>query len=240
MSELLDEATRKEVRMILANMKGEVILKFIKPKGECKYCDLEEEILEIISSLAPENKIKLKKVSFDEASKKYNVDLAPALLIHSPEKEYGVRFFGIPAGYEFGALIEDIVDVSRDRVEVDEETQQIIKIVDKPVRIKIFVTPTCPYCPLAVRAAHKFAILNNLIYGDMIEALEFPELADSYGVYAVPKVVINDVIEFEGAIPEKFFALAVAESIGKKVGKISFKELYRELTGEVTRTSERL
>ena len=38
-----------------------------------------------------------------------------------------------------------------------------------------------------------------------MEAGEFPEIAERYNVYAVPKVVINDAIEFVGAQPEPQF-----------------------------------
>ncbi|RLF83887.1 glutaredoxin, partial [Thermococci archaeon] len=83
-------------------------------------------------------------------------------------------------------------------------------------------TPTCPYCPMAVRMAHKFAIEhalagNDKILGNMIEAIEFPELADQYGVMAVPKVVIKvdgeDKVSFEGAYPEKMFLEKLLEAL---------------------------
>ena len=94
-----------------------------------------------------------------------------------------------------------------------DDVVEIIKKVDKPVNIMVFVTPTCPYCPLAVRTAHKFAIENENITASMIEATEFPELSNRYSVFAVPKVVINDKVSFEGAIPEEAFAKKVIEAI---------------------------
>jgi hypothetical protein len=61
-------------------------------------------------------------------------------------------------------------------------------------------------------------MVNDRIYGDMIEALEFPELADAYGVYAVPKIVIEvdseDRVEFEGAVPDAYFAAEVLRANG--------------------------
>jgi predicted DsbA family dithiol-disulfide isomerase len=49
------------------------------------------------------------------------------------------------------------------------------------------------------------AIENTNITSDMIEVLEFPHLAHRYQVMAVPKIVINDRISFEGALPEALF-----------------------------------
>ena len=54
--------------------------------------------------------------------------------------------------------------------------------------------------------AHRFALVNQNLTADVIEAVEFPELAKRYGVMAVPKTIINDRVEFEGAIPEREFA----------------------------------
>jgi len=90
-----------------------------------------------------------------------------------------------------------------------------VRAIDKPVKIKVFVTPSCPYCPRAVIAAHRFAYENDNIVGEMIEAQEFPEISQLYNVYAVPKVVINEAVEFEGALPEKQFLEYIMEAIGR-------------------------
>ncbi len=50
--------------------------------------------------------------------------------------------------------------------------------------------------------AHKLAIASELIRADMIEAIEFPHLANRYQVYGVPLTVINDKVRVEGAVPE--------------------------------------
>lgn len=51
--------------------------------------------------------------------------------------------------------------------------------------------------------AHKLALSSELITADMVEAMEFPELANHYQVYGVPRTVINDVVHIEGAVPEE-------------------------------------
>jgi len=49
---------------------------------------------------------------------------------------------------------------------------------------------------------------------DIVEAGEFPDLAERYNVYAVPKIVINDTVEFVGAQPEPHFMRYVAQAAG--------------------------
>ncbi|MBL8056026.1 MAG: thioredoxin family protein, partial [Anaerolineales bacterium] len=67
---------------------------------------------------------------------------------------------------------------------------------------QVYVTPTCPYCPRAVVLAHKLAMASDWITADMVEASEFPHLANRYQVYGVPRTVIEDVVHIEGAQPE--------------------------------------
>jgi predicted DsbA family dithiol-disulfide isomerase len=53
--------------------------------------------------------------------------------------------------------------------------------------------------------AHKFAVENNLIKADVIDVSEFPHLAQKYSIMGVPKIVINEKVEFIGAVPENMF-----------------------------------
>ena len=65
-----------------------------------------------------------------------------------------------------------------------------------------------------MRLAHRFALENDLITADAIEASEFPDLAGQYGVYAVPKTVINAGASIDGALQETFFLDKVLEAAG--------------------------
>lgn len=212
-------------------IKEEFFSKLINPvrllvfigKDHCQYCDQLKQLVEEISELS--NLVTYELHDFDnekELAEKYRINIAPAVVITQDGKDLGVRYFGLPAGHEFGSFLEDIVDVSKGETDLLEETKEALKGINKDVQIYVFVTPTCPYCPMAVRMAHKFAIEhalagNDKILGDMIEAIEFPELADQYGVMAVPKVVIKvdgeDKVSFEGAYPEKMFLEKLLEAL---------------------------
>lgn len=56
---------------------------------------------------------------------------------------------------------------------------------------------------------------NDLITADMVEAIEFPDLAEKYMVMGVPKVVMNDIYYFEGALPERHYVDKVLEAARK-------------------------
>ncbi len=194
-------------------LRDEVKLMVFTSKSNCEYCEATVEILSELASLSP--KIRLEKHDYDSErvlADSYGVDKVPAtvILASNGAKLY---YFGIPSGYEFRSLLDDIIDVSKNTTRLPEDVRGQIRDIKTPVHIKVFVTPTCPYCPRAVRTAHQFALENPNIRADMIEALEFPELAQQYNVMAVPKVVINDSSEFEGALPENVFAESVVQAL---------------------------
>ena len=65
-----------------------------------------------------------------------------------------------------------------------------------------------------MRTAHRFAMANEHIRGDMVEVSEFPHLAVKYGVQGVPKTIINETHDFVGVQPELNVVHAILESLG--------------------------
>jgi alkyl hydroperoxide reductase subunit AhpF len=64
-----------------------------------------------------------------------------------------------------------------------------------------------------VRLAQHMAVASDRVRATAIEATEFPELSRTYRVMAVPKIVINERVEFEGALPEPQFLEAVLRAV---------------------------
>lgn len=158
-----------------------------------------------LNSISP--KINLKIFDFDKDKNtvhKYNIMMPPATVIQS-NTDIGLRYYGIPSGYEFSTLINSITIVGRGRIDIPREVREKSTLVKKKVEILVFVTPSCPYCPRAAVIAHKLAYINEHIEGTVIEANEFPELSREFNVMAVPKTVINKRHSFEGAFSEERF-----------------------------------
>ncbi|MCS7094902.1 MAG: thioredoxin family protein [Thaumarchaeota archaeon] len=211
---VLKERERKYVKSLFEReLSGEVRLVVVTQRFECEGCEVTRNIAEELAELS--NMIKVEVYDFESDADKlrrWRVDKIPALLVFG-KREYGVRYFGMPTGYEFAALLDDIVDVSRGSSRLSQTTKQRLAEIREPVHIQVFVTPTCPYCPKAVRIAHQMAVENEHVVADMIESLEFPHLANRYGVMAVPKVVINDIVSFEGALQEQHFLEYVVHAL---------------------------
>ena len=189
---------------------------------ECQFCAETRQIVEEVSALSDQVTHEVFDFVEDkEVAEKYDIDKIPAIVVlrseDGGERDYGVRFFGIPSGYEFTSIIEGIMDVSKGESGLQPASKEAVAQLDQPVHFQVFVTPTCPYCPQAVVLAHKFAIESDLIRSDMVEAIEFPHLANKYSVFGVPRTVINDKVHQEGAAPEPLMLAKLLEAVGKAV-----------------------
>ncbi|NOX90001.1 MAG: glutaredoxin [Calditrichaeota bacterium] len=207
----LQEKDKEYIRDLFSKMENEVIITNFTQEIECQYCRETRQILEELSELS--DKIKLNVYNFvndKEIADKYNIDKIPATVIEG-EKDYGIRYYGIPSGYEFSSLIEDIVDVSKGDSGLSQKSRELLKQIDSPLRLQVFVTPTCPYCPNAVRLAHKIAMENPYVTADMVEATEFPHLSMRYNVRGVPRTMVGEEYNIEGALPESQFVETVVE-----------------------------
>jgi glutaredoxin-like protein len=139
---LLNEKIRKEVRAALADVKQPVTLKVFTQTFECQYCKETRELVEEVAALS--QNISVEVYDFLEDSKvaeSYAIDKVPAVAIVG-KKDYGIRIYGIPAGYEFGMLIEDIKLVSAGDSALMPETRAMVAKLTKPIRIQVFSTPT--------------------------------------------------------------------------------------------------
>jgi glutaredoxin-like protein len=126
----------------------------------------------------------------------------PGIAIMGAEKDYGIRFYGMLAGHEFRLLLDAMQDVSSGDSGLLPETRAALAAIERPVHIQVFSTPTCPYCPQAVRLAYRFAMESPHITADGVEVTGYPELAQRYRVSSVPKTVVGETAMFVGAGPE--------------------------------------
>jgi glutaredoxin-like protein len=187
----------------------------IVPGQECDYCKETRELLEEVTALSEKLHLETKDVVRDkQEADSLGVTRIPAFVLQGRAKG-SVRYFGIPAGYEFSTLIEDLIDVSRGTTNLSDTTREILATLDQDLHIQVFVTPTCPYCPRAARLAHQLAIENEHITADVVEVSEFIDMAQLYRVQGVPKTVVNERIEIVGAVPEPRFMQQAFEALDK-------------------------
>ncbi|MCL4447096.1 MAG: thioredoxin family protein [Thermoplasmatales archaeon] len=199
------------------NLKNEVKLYVFTSEEDCQYCDQTVEIAHELQETSDLIKVETLGLGSEKA-KKWGIEKAPTTVVTSNggSEHSRIKYIGIPMGYEFSSLVEDIRRISRNDPEIEPAVQKKLETIDKPVTIRVFVTPTCPYCPKAVGTAHRFALANKNITGEMVEATEFPAWADEWGVSSVPHIVINGDVQFVGAYPDENFVDYVIEAYKKQ------------------------
>jgi len=211
---MIDAKTAQKITAAFANVTEPVTLTVFIKEHECTFCRQTHDLVEELSALS--DKLVTERFDLDkdgEVAARYGVERAPAIVVHGQE-DRGIRFYGIPAGYEFTNLLESILDFGTARPSpLSAETQQALKAITKPAKIQVFFTPQCPYCHQAVRLAHLFAFASEQITAEAIEASEFPDLVQKFHIQGVPKTVINETVEYVGAVPEKQALEHVLEAV---------------------------
>jgi len=210
---LLNEEIAGHVKEELASLAGPVRLIVFTQEIECEFCAETRQLVEEIAQLSDQLTAEVYDfVADQEKVRELGIDKIPAIAVVGQE-DYGVRLYGIPSGYEFASLLHAIQAVAAGKPELSEETMQVLADLTTPVHIQVFVTPTCPYCPVSVVLAHEMAIASPMVRADMVEAMEFPHLATKYQVMGVPRTVINETVSIEGAAPEPMVLEKLREAL---------------------------
>jgi glutaredoxin-like protein len=207
MQKLLDQDLQNQIKEFLSPMKDNVTLVLFTQDGPCDTCVETKQLLSEIAELSDKLSFVEKDLVEDiKEADLYGIEMTPSFVMLDHEGKYrGVKFNGIPAGHEINSFLSAILDMSGLDFGYDEKLISRIKKINKPVNIKVFVTLSCPHCPGAVNTAHRLAMINSNIEGEMIEAQTFYTLSEKYNVSGVPKIVINEKHELVGNQPVEAF-----------------------------------
>jgi glutaredoxin-like protein len=194
------------VRARLTVLPAPVTLTVFTSAPGCGYCEETSGLARDVAALSDGKvSVALLDVSGDRATAEARgIDKTPGLTVSDADgRDWGIRFFGIPAGFEFVALLETVEMVSRGDSGLSPLSRERLRSVAAPLPLQVFVTPSCPYCPSAVLLAFRMAMECPRITASMVEAAEFPVLAARYNVSGVPHTVIGQsAAPMLGAQPE--------------------------------------
>lgn len=141
---VLDEKIQKQLADIFKNLKNGVRIIFFTQENECDACRGTRMFLEEISPLA--EKIALEVFDFvndKEKADSYGIDKVPAIIIlDAGGSDTGIRFFGLPGGYEINSFITSILETSGQRQPLDGKIIPRIAAINKPVHLEVFIIPT--------------------------------------------------------------------------------------------------
>jgi len=202
----LPEDQRKTLAVYLKDFKDVVpVHLFVKPGENDAYAEFAHSLLKDLVRLS--NKITLNLYSKDEkANKKFGVQRFPTLLI-APDK-YSIRFTGAPAGEEGQAFLHALMMVSTGKSFLSAQSTDLLQELKESRQIKVFVSPTCPYCPGQCVNAIKAAVEKPGLVGvECIETGENPEYAEEYSVGSIPHTVYDEKLSTVGMESELAFVL---------------------------------
>jgi glutaredoxin-like protein len=208
---LLAPGDQARLQTDFAALANRVSLVFFTQTFGCETCDQARQIVQELAALS--DKVTIEEVNFvlePERAAPYGVDRVPAVVVLALDGEGnrhdpGLRFLGVPAGYEFISLVHAVMLAGGQPSSLSAGSLSRVAAVDRPTTIRVFTTPTCPHCPRAVNMAQEMAAANPHITSVAIEATEFPDLVRRYAVSGVPKTVVDDRVEILGALPEEDF-----------------------------------
>lgn len=139
---MFQESQQKIIRRKLEGMAEKVSIVYFTQEVECAFCRETHELLREVAALG--DKLELQVFDFQREkaeAEKYGIDKIPAIVIRNG-RDPGIRFYGVPAGYEFSTFLEDLVMVSRGDSGLSPQSREALRTVAAPVHLQVFVTPT--------------------------------------------------------------------------------------------------
>jgi glutaredoxin-like protein len=139
---LLRDTDVTEIRNRLQEMVNPVKLVHFTQELNLEYGREAKQLLEELTQIS--DKLSLETYDFlldKEKVVEYAVDKVPATIIRNG-KDYGIRFFGLPAGYEFAALLDGILTVSKEDSGLQPESREKLAQLTQPLHLQVFTTPT--------------------------------------------------------------------------------------------------
>ncbi len=139
---LISERERNEIRKILAEVQNPVKLINFTQTFECDTCHDTRTLLEELAGMSDKLSLEVYNFTLDkEKAAAYRIDKIPATVIES-DGDYGIRFYGVPAGYEFASLLDAIILVSGHDSGLGTDARAVVASVREPLHLEVLVTPT--------------------------------------------------------------------------------------------------
>jgi glutaredoxin-like protein len=186
-----------------------VTIIFFEQSIGCETCAPTRRVLEQIARDDHGVTLDVRNLVLDkDKAIEYGVDRVPTIIVSS-ETGNRIRYYGAPLGNELPTFLQAVTMAATGQTELGEQSRARLKGLTAPVRLAVFFTPTCGYCPRMISLANQAAIESPLVSTVAIDATEFSDLVRRYNVNGVPKTVINETRELLGAVPEDEFVAAV-------------------------------
>ena len=139
---MINDEQKTQIQEIMGRMEAPVKLVHFTQEINVEFAREARGILEDLSELSDKLSLETYNLQLDrEQAAQWKIDRVPATAVVG-EKDYGIRFYGVPMGYEFSNLLDAIVSVSRADSGLESETRETLQKLTQPLHLMVFVTPT--------------------------------------------------------------------------------------------------
>lgn len=225
---LISKDFGETIKKELESLKDPVsILLFTSAEVNKPFNEFSTKLLTELSAISDKILPKFETVG-SELSKKYDITGSPTLLIQ-PDN-YNIRLSGAPAGEELSTFLLTLIMASAGTTILSDASKARLEDLKDNRNIKIFVSPTCPYCPLQAALAVAVAIEKaGLVSTEIIEIYENKDLAAKFDAFSVPQVFVDDRLVGVGLQPEEVFIEEVITATPVKIKPADPASLKKEI-----------
>jgi glutaredoxin-like protein len=200
---VFSDSELNSIKREMSKLKNKVVLKLFtdfktqedgSKVRKCMACEGAYELLKVLEDYS-NGKLEVEEISTEEneeEAEKFNVERIPAILFVDENDKEIVRYLAHPTGSEFVPFLNSIQYFSGVRPYYADQIITHLKKIRKS-NMKIFITPTCPYCPATVPVLTLFSIVSKgKISSEIIDVNLNPDIGMKYQVQSVPHTVINE------------------------------------------------
>lgn len=206
--ELELDQVQEQLKNAFKNIPNEIpLVLFTSPGENDLFSDASRQVIRAFRELSSKIDLREFDISHKEA-KKRNIRHSPTLLI-DPDN-FHIRWYGAPIGEETRTFVEAMMMIGYRQTGLGSEGKKILNRIEGKRELKVFVSPTCPYCPQQAVNAIKAAIERpDIISVEIIDIQANQDLAEEYGAQSVPQVFANEKITAMGAQSEELFMASI-------------------------------
>ncbi len=208
----IDDAQMRQVQAelarILSGLKHEIPIYLFTETGTNEvFNDAARQALRFFRQLT--DKIVLREFNLShEKAREMGIDHSPTL-VFDPER-YNVRWLGAPLGEEGRIFLEVLLRIGTGKSDLNDSAMTVLKKIEQPRQVKVFVSASCPYCPQQALNALKTAVARpDVVSLEIIDIQANTDLADQYSAHSVPQTFADDMLIALGAQTEELFVASL-------------------------------
>lgn len=198
------EAFLNQLRATFAKMKNDIpLLLFTEKARDDAFAQANRQVIRAFRELTDRITLREYDLGHDMA-RKLNVTVSPTLVI-APD-QYNIRWIGAPMGEEARTFLELMLLVGSGNGNASEQSRKVLDRIDSPRHVKVFISPSCPYCPQqAVNGAKAAVARPDMVSLELIDIQCRPDIAQQYAAHSVPVAYANETLIGQGAQAEEVF-----------------------------------